>query len=137
MTNIEKLRDEATMLLNQKISSISELRTLSIQIDDLINSPDYQELDLADKQYIQDLYRDLTAKINLLDSGQPTASPSASKERVTDPESSGENQLVVEGQNYIPEHSSEAVRMMDEAEQLFYGGRYSEAIKLYDQVISM
>jgi tetratricopeptide (TPR) repeat protein len=137
MINIEKLRDEATILLNQEISSISELRTLSIQIDDLINSPDYQELDPADKQYIQDLYRDLTAKINLLDSGQPTASPSASRERGTDPESSGENKLVGEGQNYIPEHSSEAVRLMDEAEQLFYGGRYSEAIKLYDQVIAM
>jgi tetratricopeptide (TPR) repeat protein len=137
MINIEKLRDEATMLLNQEISSISELRTLSIQIDDLINSPDYQELDPADKQYIQDLYRDLTTKINLLDSGQPTASPSASRKRVTDPESSGENKLVGEGQNYIPEHSSEAARLMDEAEQLFYGGRYSEAIKLYDQVIAM
>ena len=135
MINIEKLKNEANLLLEQDNASISELRKLSIQIDDLISSPDYQELDLATKQFVQELYRDLTAKIDLVATGQPVSG--SSPMIGPDPESSRENSLAEPGQKPIIEHSPEAVRLMDEAEQLFYGGRYSEAIKLYDQVLAL
>jgi hypothetical protein len=137
MINIEKLKNEANLLLEQDNASISELRKLSIQIDELISSPDYQELDLATKQFVQELYRDLTAKIDLVATGQPVSGSSPSSEISPDPGSSRENSLAEPGQKPIIEHSPEAVRLMDEAEQLFYGGRYSEAIKLYDQVLAL
>ncbi|MDD5368759.1 MAG: hypothetical protein PHQ40_06735, partial [Anaerolineaceae bacterium] len=36
-----------------------------------------------------------------------------------------------------PEHNPYAAQQMEEAERLFYGGRYAEAIKLYDQVLQI
>jgi hypothetical protein len=137
MTNIEQLRQEVTLLLEQENPSISELRKLTIQIDDLISSSDYQELDLEAKQIIQELYRNLTVKIDLLVTGQPESSSSLFHEPMPEAENSNEKRLAEQDQKQISEHRPEAIRLMDEAEQLFYGGRYAEAIKLYDQVLSL
>jgi hypothetical protein len=137
MTNIEQLQHDVTLLLEQEDPSISELRKFNIQIDELISSSDYQDLDLETKQIIQELYRNLTVKIDFLVSGQPESSSSPLHEPIPDAENSNDKWPIEQDQKQISEHRPEAIRLMDEAEQLFYGGRYAEAIKLYDQVLSL
>jgi hypothetical protein len=137
MHNIENLEKEAILLLEQASPPISELRKLSIQIDDLIGSADYQDLDLTAKQRVQSLYKDLKAKIDDLVMGGSVSSGSTASQPTLNSPNNGENSPVEPTNEPIGEHNPEAIRLMDEAEGLFYGGRYAEAIKLYDQVLSL
>ena len=137
MRSIETLENEVNQLLKSPTTSLSELRKLSIELDDLINSEDYINLDPGEKQRVQETYKSLIAKINALTNGETNLGTTEPLGKASDSE--GEGQASPAGSNgeRVREHNQEAVSLMDEAEQLFYGGRYAEAIKLYDQVLTL
>lgn len=133
MTDIDNLITKINRLLEQEIPPASEVRRLMVDLDDLINSPEFQTLDIDGRGKIQKLYQELRGKLRGGDQplvpspsnmpaapngGQPT--PSAARSRTEE-----------------RQHNPFAQQPMDEAEKLFYGGRYNEAIKLYDQVLSV
>ena len=137
MRNIEDLERDAAGLLEQDVPPLSDLRRLSIEVDDLISSTVYQDMAPDEQQRIQGLYRMLVNRIDDLVAGRPPS---------VDTPVGGINQIAAQNtgspgvepvQANPVEHNLDAIRLMDEAEQLFYGGRYAEAIKLYDQVLSL
>jgi tetratricopeptide (TPR) repeat protein len=137
MSSFDKLNHAINQLLSSSSATLSDLRKLSIEVDDLIRSEDYQNLDPGDKQQVQEQYRSLMAKINSL-TGDET-SP-----RMVEPdgqphqlEGNDEKKLSRMRGERAQERDPEAIRFMDEAEGLFYSGRYAEAIKLYDQVLGL
>ena len=138
MNSSESLETRANQLLEQEGPALSELRKLSIEIDDFINSSAYQELNPEQQRKYQDLYRNLMNRVRSISEGKnPTGTQTidpGQSSQAGDIEPIGE---VNRAGQTAPDHSPEAVRLMDEAEQLFYGGRYSEAIKLYDQVLGI
>lgn len=137
MRNFEELERDATILMEQDAPPLSELRRLSNELDDLISSPAYQDMILNDQQRIQSLYRRLVNRIDDLVVGQPAAGDTPEVEPSLIPtQDTGFSQGELVQANRV-DHNSEAIRLMDQAEQLFYGGRYAEAIKLYDQVLSL
>lgn len=134
MKTLENLETEANQLLSQENPSISDLRRLSIDLDDFIHSPAFQNLDLNAREQAQTLYRDLVEKIqsNGNRDNQPNASSWGWQQR-----SAATTPGNIVDMPVKKEHDPEAVRLMDEAEKQFYGGRYAEATKLYDQVLAL
>jgi hypothetical protein len=137
MINIDKLEKEANSLLQQDTPSLSDLHNLSIQIDDLINSPDYQALDPDARQVVQGLYRTLMGKIEDHPTDDTQSGSLPKSDMFSDSENNGKTMRSESSKERILEHSPDAARLMDEAEGLYYAGRYAEAIKLYDQVLSL
>ena len=136
MRNIEDLERDAAGLLEQDIPPLSELRRLSIEVDDLISSTAYQDMATDNQQRIQGLYRMLVNRIDDLVSGRPSGDSLVAGTSPITAKDAGSLQGEPDPSNQV-EHRLDAIRLMDEAEQLFYGGRYAEAIKLYDQVLSL
>ncbi len=130
MKSIETLENEANLLLSMDSPSLSEMRKLSIEIDEFINSPEYHSNTPECQEQAQNLYRDISTRIrDQEDSGKRANARSENSISGRTPERNGNNLPKA------PEHDVEAARLMDDAEKLFYGGRYAEAIKLYDQVL--
>ena len=137
MSSFDKLNHEINQLLSSSSATLSDFRKLSIEIDDLIRSEDYQNLDPGEKQQVQEQYRSLMAKINSL-TGDETSPRSLEVEgQPREVEGDDENKLSQMRGERARERDPEAIRLMDEAEGLFYSGRYVEAIKLYDQVLGL
>lgn len=130
MKTLESLENEANLLLSMDSPSLSEMRKLSIEMDDFINSPSYQSSDANCQEQVQNLYRDIMNRIR----DQEEAGKRASVRSESTPRG-GAFDRSDNNPPSAPEHNAEAVRLMDDAEKLFYGGRYAEAIKLYDQVL--
>jgi tetratricopeptide (TPR) repeat protein len=131
MTDFETLLSKSTRLLDQEAPPAGELRRLSVELDDLINSPEYQNLTAEDHSQVQKLLQDLRSRIR---GGEQTAVPSPNHMPVL--------QEVGISVPTAPrpderQHNSYAQDSMEEAEKLFYSGHYSEAIKLYDQVLTI
>jgi tetratricopeptide (TPR) repeat protein len=139
MNSFENIETRGKQVLEQERPAVSELRQLSIEIDDFINSPAFQNLEIEQQVKLQDLYRNLMGRIRSISEGQSISGSEVDDTR-TEPQS-GEATTNAENQDNVDkvttDHSPEAARLMDEAEQLFYGGRYSEAIKLYDKVLTL
>jgi tetratricopeptide (TPR) repeat protein len=137
MSSFDKLNHAINQLLSSTSATLSDLRKLSIEVDDLIRSEDYQNLDPGEKQQVQEQYRSLMAKINSLTGGETsprTVEPEGQPHLV---EGNDEKKLSRMRGERAQERDPEAIRFMDEAEGLFYSGRYAEAIKLYDQVLGL
>jgi tetratricopeptide (TPR) repeat protein len=139
MKSFESLISRANQLLEQGNPVLSELRQLSIELDDYINSTPYQELDAQHKTELQDLYRNLMTRVRAISEGQDIAGSQTMDVGQASLTGDPKDHLEVKSteSQTSPDHSPEAIRLMDEAEQLFYGGRYSEAIKIYDQVLGL
>ncbi len=139
MTDIQKILDEAAALIAQEAPAATEIRSRMVELDDLIHSPEYAALGADEKSRLQTAYKELRdclkdrEKHPVIPStpvgqdggpGYATSLPDAAARRGS---SRGEP----------TEHNPYAEQQMEEAERLFYGGRYAEAIKLYDQVIQI
>ena len=137
MTDIESLQAEANRLIRQEPVPLLEIRKKIVEMDELINSPEYQSLDREQRSQVQNLYKELRARMRASEgsvqgagamagafAGEPgpAFSSGAMKERSGSP---------------VIQHNPQAELTMQEAEKLFYGGRYAEAIKLYDQVLGI
>ena len=130
MTDIETLLDKTNRLLGLEAPPVGELRRLSVELDDLINSSEFQTLDVAVRGQIQKLLQDLRGRIRGNDQSAvpvPNNLPSLGEASFTPAKPRTEER----------QHNPFAQESMEEAEKLFYSGRYNEAIKLYDQVLTI
>jgi tetratricopeptide (TPR) repeat protein len=134
MLNVDDLLTRVNALLEQDNPPLPDVRRLMIEIDDAINSYDFSNLSADQRTRLQNTYQELrtfmreqeqpknkqsTGAVGYEDATYPpgaAAAPSGPIER---------------------EHNPYAEQQMEEAEKLFYGGRYTEAIKIYDQVLQI
>ena len=130
MDDLDNLISRADRLLEQESPPAGELRRLSVDLDDLINSPEFQSLDAEARTRVQKRFQDVRA---LLRGGEqnavplPNAMPPLPDTGLTPARPRAEER----------QHNPYAQEAMEEAEKLFYGGRYTESIKLYDQVLTV
>ena len=125
MTDIETLKTEADRLIHQEPLALPEIRKMIVEMDELINSPDFQNFDREQRGQLQNLYKELRARLRGPES-------SAAAQPVTAGILAGDGGA---GFN-LPrlkerEHNPQAETIMQEAEKLFYGGRYAEAIRIH------
>jgi tetratricopeptide (TPR) repeat protein len=134
MTETESLIAQAQGLLEQENPENGEIRNIMIDLDDVMNSSEFNAMEAADRVQLQQIYQELRGR--LLQQEQPTQQNDASVigyEDAAYPDPVG-------GPRSAPaerEHNPYAEQQMEEAEKLFYGGRYAEAIRLYDQVMQI
>jgi len=138
MTDLNTLLDEAAQLIGQDSPSLSEMKVRMVEMDELIHSPEFQTFSYDDRSRLQAAYKELRKCIRELENpGSQNGPGSAPGFQTSLPEANpagrGEAGRVVEAQS----HNPYAEQMVEEAERLFYGGRYADAIKLYDQALKI
>lgn len=133
MDKLHALMDEVTKIVEGDYPGLAEMRRVLVDLDDFAHSPAFDELSPSDRALFQNKYRELRELIKKQDTpiipvnGQ--ARPAADQP---------------EGEAPVPQnapaealHTALAESRMEEAEKLFYGGRYAEAILFYDQVLQI
>lgn len=138
MTDIDILQAEADRLLDQEPAPLPEIRKMMVEMDEFFSSPEFQELNREQRSGLQARYKELRARIR----GPETAPAQVAAPAAANGLSEGGFAIPEEGPTLknppkAREHNPEAELNMSEAEKLFYGGRYAEAIKLYDQVLQI
>jgi tetratricopeptide (TPR) repeat protein len=156
MTELNTLLEDVTRLVASDSSSLAELRVKMVELDEFVHSADFEALSFNDRSRFQNSYKELRSCIRNLENPQGAADGAASPSFETNlagqagagnggpaPASSAATAPAsasaagAPAQVEIHEHNPYAEQQMEEAEKMFYGGRYAEAIKLYDQVLQI
>ncbi len=139
MSDLETLEGKTTLLLSQEEATPADLRKLMLEVDDFINSPDFQALEMDVRGRAQALRRDLKARLRLLE--DPNGQADALRERPGAASQAGSVGPAASSDGAAsapaPDHAPGAEGPMEEAEKLFYSGRYAEAIRLFDKVLQI
>ena len=130
---IESLQNEISNLLDQDNPPLVELRKSLLEVEEFIASSEYQDLDADQRNLAQDLRRDLKNRLRQIEEQNGSQAGTGAELPVTDLEgvSGAESRAPARPRNQVAE------QQMEDAERLFYSGRYAEAIKLFDRVLQL
>ncbi len=134
MIDLETLQAEAARLIEQDPPALPEIRKLMLEMDEFFNSPDFQVLAREQRTALQAQYKELRARVR-----GPEAAPAVNGGLGGEVAAFAipENGPTLSNPPKAREHDPKAEQAMTEAEKLFYGGHYAEAIKLYDQALQI
>ncbi len=134
MIDLDVLQAEADRLIGQEPPALPEIRKLMLEMDEFFNSPDFQAIAREQRGALQAQYKELRARVR-----GPEAVPAGAGGLSGDVPAFAipENGPTLSNPPKAREHDPKAEQAMTEAEKLFYGGHYSEAIKLYDQALQI
>ena len=134
MTDNDTLESTIQGLLEQPEPPLVELRKSLLDLEELIASPNYFDLDSDQRSQLQGLRKELKDRIRQIQEPETpsTLSPNASTSSAT-PDAERATQSIGEPATRHPQ----AEGQMEDAEKLFYSGRYAEAIKLFDRVLQL
>ncbi|HEX9012963.1 MAG TPA: hypothetical protein VF813_05585 [Anaerolineaceae bacterium] len=133
MIDIQHILDETAAVTSQEAPAPAEIRSRMVELDDLIHSAEFQSLDAGDRSRLQAAYKELRESLRSREN-QPVRAAAGPGYATALPEQPAPRRAA---QAEAVEHNPYAEQQMEEAERLFYGGRYAEAIKLYDQVLQI
>ncbi len=136
MADLNTLIDDVTRLISAEAPTLAELRVKMVELDDYVHSSDFEGLSYNDRARFQTAYKELRDCIRGIENPNSAAAPAAPGFETTlgvPAPAPGGNAAPVESHD----HNPYAEQQMEEAERMFYGGRYAEAIKLYDQVLQI
>ncbi len=136
MESIDSLEKNARFLIQQPEASLTDLRRIALEFEELINSSDFQALPIDDRERLQGLRKDLRNRIRQLEQDQETVTVEAAPVYATPTEPGGFPASSIEP-SQPRQHDPRAVMQMEEAERLFYSGRYADALRLYDRVLQI
>jgi tetratricopeptide (TPR) repeat protein len=134
MTDLNTLLDEISGLISADTPTLADMRVKMIEVDEFVHSSDFEKLNYNDRSRFQAAYKDLREAIRKLENPGASQGGAASPGFATSLGSSEPAAAQAEAAE-APSHNAYAEQNMEEAERMFYGGRYAEAIKLYDQVL--
>jgi tetratricopeptide (TPR) repeat protein len=145
MGRIETFENKINNLLIQETPALADMRRIMLEIDEFINSPDYPGLNIDERGRLQNLRKDLRSRIREQeDAEETTASLESSQLPQPQPQypSSPQPGQTAWGGSAQPGavaagHNPTAEEQMEAAEKLFYSGRFSDSIKLYDRVLQI
>ena len=143
MTLYKEVIEKFDAFLAQEDTSLVEMRKLMLELEEFINSDDYQELSIQDRTQLQDARKILRAKIrqqedaddSLSQDAIPAVAPSVNIPK-TSP-AAGDGNPAQQASPAAKEHDPLAEQQMEAAEKLFYSGRYAEAINIFDRVLQL
>jgi tetratricopeptide (TPR) repeat protein len=125
-------------LKNSPSPSLVDLRHLLLDIEELINSPDYQKLSPDQRNLLQSNRKELIQWLNDLENNGSKADSDSDDQH---PEQAASNGSAgrPEPARSEPErgHSPAAESQMEMAEKLFYSGRYAEAVQIFDRILQV
>jgi tetratricopeptide (TPR) repeat protein len=141
MTFFEELSEKIESIRESEEAGLVELRRLMLEIDEFISSDEYSELPLESRTSIQGVRKELKNRIRTKEDEEEMAVASDPSEKTApetgisdiEMESRKTSSSKGEGREYNPM----AEQQMETAEKMFYSGRYSEAINLFDRVLQL
>jgi tetratricopeptide (TPR) repeat protein len=132
MSLFETVFIEIERTFERESTTPAEIRNLLLEIEELVNSAEYASLSPADRERIQSARKTCMARLEnkeiAPEPSDPSPEPAAGSPASRNDRASEEA---------AREHSPIAEQQMELAEKLFYSGRYSEAIQLFDRVIQL
>jgi len=145
MNAFDTLETQIEQLRNLTSASLAERRNLLLEIEEFINSEDYQALSPDERNRLQTARKDLIMQVQEQEGssdqpvtnleGEPPAQAGSSSRG--QPGSSPSTRDNDNSREVAREHNPVAEQQMDVAEKLFYSGRYAEAIQLFDRVLQL
>jgi tetratricopeptide (TPR) repeat protein len=119
-------------------AALVDLRHLLLDIEELLSSPDYQDLVADQRSSLQSFRKALISRIDELENGDED-SPNSANDKVPDSNSQPEANANPAADSPVPEHqhSPAAESQMEMAEKLFYSGRYAEAVQIFDRILQV
>jgi tetratricopeptide (TPR) repeat protein len=133
--DINLLENSVQELLDQSSPPLIELRKALLEIEEAISSVLYTDMVGSDQERLQLMRRDLKSRIRQMQDLASLAEENRIVQENT-PRDDNEQNLTVP-QPGQKTRDPQAERLMEEAERLFYGGRYAEAIKLFDKALQI
>ena len=134
MIDLDTLQTEAARLIGQEPPALPEIRKLMLEMDEFFNSPDFQALAREERSALQTQYKELRARVR---GPEPVPAMVGALGGDVPAFAIPENGPSLSGPPKARQHDEKAEQAMTEAEKLFYGGHYAEAIKLYDQALQI
>ena len=135
MTDLNTLLDEISNLVTADSPPLADLRVKMIELDEYVHSDEFEKLNYNERGRFQTAYKELRDTLRKLEN--PPAAGSATSPGFETSLGEPAQPTAEEEEQESPARNPYAEQSMEEAERLFYGGRYAEAIKLYDQVIQI
>ena len=148
MSDLDQLIEEVVQLTSSTQPALpaemQAMRIKLVELDDYVHSPAYEALDQAGRARFQAAYKTLRGRIENPRSvgndrnGAPAAGVPAYATSLSEDSGTpgGVNNRSADTPD-INQHNPLAAQQMEEAESYFYGGRYAEAIKLYDAALQI
>lgn len=131
MSDFDQIKEKFNLLNSRDSVGLIELRDLMLDVEELMNSDKYQALSVEDRTQMQNLRRDLKSRIDHYQEPESRPSPAEEVDR-------GDELNATSPAPSAPErHHPMAEQHMETAEKMFYSGRYSESIHLFDRVLQL
>ena len=140
MNPFEELAQQIQQYRDRGSSSQVDRRNLLLEIEEFINSENYQALSSDDRNLLQTSRSELILAIQ--QEGGEGAEPTTGSLPETqaaqgEPAGVQVSGTPPAGQEAAREHNPMAEQQMEVAEKLFYSGRYAEAIQVFDRVLQL
>ena len=142
MSRVETFENRVNDLLIQENPTLADMRRVMLEIDDYLNSAEYPSLSVDERSRLQTARKDLKARLRRqedaeeeLISANMTAPPPLSSPG--EAQRTGAAIAINAAGAELVAHSTLAEEQMEAGEKMFYSGRFSEAIKLYDRVLQL
>ena len=142
MSRVETFENRVNDLLIQENPTLADMRRVMLEIDDYLNSAEYPSLSVDERSRLQTARKDLKARLRRqedaeeeLISANMTAPPPLSG--LGEAQRTGAATAINAAGAELVAHSTLAEEQMEAGEKMFYSGRFSEAIKLYDRVLQL
>ena len=144
MSPFTSLENEIENLKQQESVSLVEIRNLLLEIEEFIDSDEYQALAPDERLRLQDARKELIGRMeNRENPGDGDGQTSSDEQTKTEPPAGMPAGQAAAGsgaaaaQESVHEHNPMAEQQIEVAEKLFYSGRYAEAIQIFDRVLQL
>lgn len=125
----EEFIEHLSTLITQADPPTADLQKALLEIEDLIASVEFQELEAGERSRFQNFRREIKQRLKKENGPKDAASPASTPEIESIPATGARPPS--RPRNPL------ADQQMEEAEKLFYSGRYADAIRLFDRVIQL
>ena len=138
MYSFDEIEKQYQSLQDNSSASVVDLRHLLLDIEELVSSPEYQNLAIDQRNDLQAKRKELMRRIQVQENGG--ALP-PEKTNGQDLVSTSQPEAQAEPSTGYPEptreHNPAAESQMEMAEKLFYSGRYAEAVQIFDRILQL
>ncbi len=137
MNSFDEIEKQYQELLANLSASVVDLRHLLLEIEDLVNSPDYQTLALEQRNSLQAERKELMQRIQQQENESAASAEKANGQGDSAPSAGAKSESLSARQEPAQEHNPAAESQMEMAEKLFYSGRYAEAVQIFDRILQL
>jgi tetratricopeptide (TPR) repeat protein len=138
MNRFEEITTALEQLNELESVDLVDLRKLMIEIEEFVNSEQYSVLSVEQRGQIQEARKTLRTRIHQSEPQDSGAVQVVGKSSDSPGEGRGQSKVNANGQlqaEEVKRRDPLAEQQMEEAEKLFYSGRYAESINLFDRVL--